>query len=81
MKIRVLRGWKLVQKFKLLRITKTTSPHSPRSMEGTFFKVKSISEDGTSEVMVKPAVTNVSRSVSQPQSNISAGVLDSAIKR
>lgn len=59
----LLGGWKLVQEFEQLRIAETTGPLSPRSMEGTFFKVRSISEDGTWKVVVKPTVTNVSRSV------------------
>lgn len=59
----LLGGWKLVQEFEQLRIAETTGPRSPRSTEGTFFKVRSISEDGTWKVVVKPTVKNVSRSV------------------
>lgn len=59
----LLGGMKLVQDFELLRVAEKTGPRSPGTTEGTFFKVKSISEDGTWKVVVKPTVTNVSRSV------------------
>lgn len=57
----ILGGWKLVQEFEQLRVAETTGPRSPGSTEGTFFKVKSISEDGTWKVVVKPTVTKVSQ--------------------
>lgn len=60
----ILGGWELVQEFEKLRVAETTGPRSPGATEGTFFKVKSISEDGTWKVVVKPTVTNVSLSVS-----------------
>lgn len=57
----ILGGWNLVQEFEQLRITETTGPRFPGATEGTFFKVKSISEDGTWKVVVKPTVTKVSQ--------------------
>lgn len=56
----ILGGWKLVQEFEKLRVAETTGPRSPIATEGTFFKVKSVSEDGTWKVVVKPTVTKVS---------------------
>lgn len=58
----ILGGWKLVQEFEQLRVAEMTGPRSPGATEGAFFKVKSISEDGTWKVVVNPTVTNVSRS-------------------
>lgn len=60
----LLGGWKLVQEFEQLRITERTGPRYPGATESTFFKVKSISEDGTWKVVVKPIVTHVSLFVS-----------------
>lgn len=56
----LLGGWKLVQEFERLRVAESAGPRSPGATEGTFFKVKSISEDGVWEVVVKPTVTRVS---------------------
>jgi serine/threonine protein kinase len=56
----LLGGWDLVQEFERLRVAETTGPRSPRATEGTFFKVKSISESGVWEVVIKPTVTKVS---------------------
>lgn len=57
----LLGGWKLVQEFEQLRVAETTGPRSFMTTENAFFKVKSISEDGTWKVDVKSTVTNVSR--------------------
>lgn len=59
-----LGGWNLVQEFERMRVAETTGPRSPGDTECTFFKVKSISEHGVWEVVVKPTVTNVSQLIS-----------------
>lgn len=59
----LLGGWTLVQEFEQLRVAEKTVAYFHGPTEGTFFKVKSISDDGTSVVVVKPTVTNVSQSV------------------
>lgn len=62
----LLGGWKLVQEFEQLRVAEKTVAYFNGPTEGTFFKVKSVSEDGTSVLVIKPTVTNVSQFLFSP---------------
>lgn len=62
----LLGGWALVQEFENQRVAEKTVAYFNGPTEGTFFKVKSISEDGTSVVIVKPGVTKVGPRSSRP---------------
>lgn len=56
----LLGGWDLVQQFEQLRVAEMTGPRYPGAKDAAFFKVKSVSEKGTWEIIIKPTVTKVS---------------------
>lgn len=56
----LLGGWQLVQKFQQQRASGEEFSFYGHAADTAFFRIESVSKDGTAVVMVKPAVTRVS---------------------
>lgn len=57
----LLGGWQLVQNFQQRRATGGGFPYYGHAADTAFFQIESVSKDGTAIMIVKPAVTQVSK--------------------